>query len=116
MEKGEKNLKGGGPFSFIYYFPLILELSSAAWSKTSSFSVLPAGLLGEGPAVLILRCVHLRKLPHPLLGAGLSGSCLPREASVPWRPHPSQAHGDTRRNNNSGSGQVPSSGVSSHSN
>ena len=34
------------------------------------------GLLGEGPAVLILRCEHFGELLSPLLGAGLRGSCL----------------------------------------
>ena len=64
--------------------------------------------------MLILRCVHLEELPHPLPGAWLRGSCLSCEAPVPWRP-PSQAQGDTRRNNNSGGGQLPSPGVSSSS-
>ncbi|XP_048963016.1 uncharacterized protein LOC125754597 [Canis lupus dingo] len=70
-----------------------------------------AGLLGERPAVLILRCVHLGELPSPLPGARLSGSCLSCEA-----PAQSQVQGDTRKNNNSGSGQLSSSGVSSSSN
>ena len=38
--------------------------------------------------MLILRCVHLREIPRPPLGAGLGGSCLPHEASVPWVPDP----------------------------
>ena len=78
--------------------------------------VLPAGLLGEGRAVLILRCVHLGQLPRPLPGAWLSGSCLSCEAPVLWQPRPSQAQGDTRRNTTTGSGQVSSPGVSSCSN
>ena len=65
--------------------------------------------------MLILRCVHPRELPCPLPGARLNRSCLSCEASVPWWPRPSQAQGDTRRNN-SGISQVSSSGVSSHSN
>ena len=47
--------------------------------------------------MLILRCVHLEELPHPLPGAGLSGSCLPCETSVTWQCCPSQAQGKTRR-------------------
>ena len=39
-----------------------------------------AGVLGEGPVVLIFRCEHLGELLCPLPGAGLSGGCLPREA------------------------------------
>ena len=61
--------------------------------------------------MLILRCVHLGKLLSPLPGTGLSGSCLSCEA-----PAQSQAHGDTRRNNHSGGGQLSSPGVSSSSN
>ena len=74
------------------------------------FPVLPAGVLGDGPAVLSPRCVHLGELPSPLSGAWLSGSCLSCEA-----PAQSQVQGNTRRNN-SGSGQLSSPGVSSHSN
>ena len=51
-----------------------------------------------------------------LPGAGLSGSCLSCEAPVPWWSCPSQAQGDTRRNNNTGGGQVSSPRVSSPSN
>ena len=71
-------------------------------------SLLPAGHLGEMPAVLILRCVHLEELPHPLPGAGLSGSCLPCETSVPWQCFPPR-----HEENNKGGGQNSSSGVSS---
>ena len=63
--------------------------------------------------MLILRCVHLGELSHPLPGASATGSCLPREASVPWCPCLSQAQGDTRRNSNTGRGQLSSPGVSS---
>ena len=66
--------------------------------------------------MLILKCVHLGELPCPLLGAGLSGSCLSCEAFVPWQPRLSQAQGETRRKNNTGSGQVSSPGVRSCSN
>ena len=61
--------------------------------------------------MLILRFVHLGELPCPLLGARLSRSCLPLEASVPWWPRLSQAQRDTRRNNNTDGGQVSSPGV-----
>ena len=88
------------------------QLSSTAGSRTCSSLVLPAALLGAGPAVLILRCVHLGEMPSPLTGAGPSGSCLPCEASVLWQACLSQAQGETRRNN-TGSGQIFSSGVSS---
>ena len=63
--------------------------------------------------MLFLRCVYLVDLPHPLPAAGLTGSCLPHEASVPWRPRLSQAQGETKRKNNNGEGQISSSGVSS---
>ena len=66
--------------------------------------------------MLILRCVHLGALPHPLPGARLSGSCLSCEVPVPWRPLPSQAQGDASRNNHIGAGQLSSPGVSSRSN
>lgn len=66
---------------------------------------------GGGAAVLILRCVYLGEMPHPLPGARLSGSCLSCEA-----PAQSQVQGDTRRRNSSGGGQLPSSGLSSCSN
>lgn len=66
-----------------------------------------------GPAVLTLRCVHLGQMSCLQLGAGLSGSGLPPEVSVPWWPHLSRAQGDTGKNNNTGGGQVSSSGVSS---
>ena len=59
--------------------------SSAAGSGTCSPPVLPAGFLGAGCAVLILRYVHLGELPRPLPGAQLSGSCLSCQASVPWQ-------------------------------
>ena len=52
-------------------------------------------------------------MTHLLPGARLSVSCLPREAFVPWRPHLSQAGGETKRKNNSGDSQISSSGVSS---
>ena len=60
--------------------------------------------------MLILRCVHVGQLPHPLPGAGLSGSCLSCEA-----PAQSQVQDDTRRNNNSGDSKPSSPGVSSRS-
>ena len=49
-------------------------------------------------------------------GCGLSGSSLPCEAPVPWWPHLSRVHSDTRRNNTTGGGQLSSPGVSSPSN
>ena len=94
-----KKKKVGVPSGAIY-------CKSLPWSfpallvGTCSSPVLPVGLLGEGPAVLILKCVHLRELPTPTPpGAQLSESCLICEAPVPWRPCPSQAQGNTRRNN-----------------
>ena len=49
----------------------------AAWSITCFSSDLRAGLLGEGPAVLIFRCVHLGELPSPLPGLQFSGILYP---------------------------------------
>ena len=55
-------------------------------------------------------------LPCPLPGAWLRGSSLPHGASVFYRLCPSKAQGNTRRNNHTGSGQIPSPGVSFCSN
>ena len=52
----------------------------------------------------------------PLLGAGLSGSCLAMRPLFLGSPNPSQAQRDSRRDNNTGRGQVSISGVSSRSN
>ena len=90
-------------------YPLILYTVNPLTSPgtfqcclVNAFSpVLPAGFLGEGPAVVILRCVHLGELPSPLPGAGLSASCLSCEAPVQ-----SQVQGDSRRNNKSGGSQL----------
>ena len=80
---GKRKKERKGPSSSLYYFPLVLELSSAAWSVNLLFPC-PSGWFSVGgSAVLILRCVYLGELPHPLLGAGLTGSCLSCEASVP---------------------------------
>ena len=104
-------------------YPLILYIVNPSTSPVSfqhcfgqelAFPVLPAGLLGHGPASTSnadsQRCVHLGELPSPLPGAGLSGSCLSYEA-----PAESLVKSDSRRNN-SGGGQVSSPGVSSRSN
>ena len=88
-------LKGGGP---LVLHTIFLELSSTAWSRTCSSSVLPAGHFGERPALLTLRCMYLGEMPRPLPGARLSGSCLPREASVlggPVCPRHKVTHGGT---------------------
>ena len=61
--------------------------------------------------MLILRCVHLGELASSLPGAWLSVICLSCEA-----PAKSQVQGGTKRNNNSGGGQLSSSGVSSRGN
>ena len=66
--------------------------------------------------MLILRCVHLGELPCSPTGAGSVGAGYPMRALSPGGPTPSQAHGDTRRNNSTGGSQLPSLGVSSHSN
>ena len=66
--------------------------------------------------MLTVKCVHLGELPHPLPGVGLSGSCLSCKAPVTWWPCPSKAHGDTRRNNPTGRGQLSSPGMSSCNN
>ena len=62
--------------------------------------------------MLILRCVCLGRDAPPPAGPKPSGSCLSCEASVPWQPHLSWAQGETKRNDNNGSGQVSSPGVS----
>ena len=70
MSHNGKRKKGGALLFYIYYFPLnfplVLELSSTAWSRTCSSLVLPAGLLGEGSAVLILRCLCLGRDALPV--------------------------------------------------
>ena len=63
--------------------------------------------------MLILRCLCLDGAACPLLGARFNKSCLSCEACVPCWPCLSQAHGEIRRNNNTGGSQVSSSGVSS---
>ena len=63
--------------------------------------------------MLILRYVWQVEMLCPLPGARLSVSCLSGEAFFPWRPHVSQAQGETRRKNNTGGSQVSSPGVSS---
>ena len=55
--------------------------------------------------MLILRCVH-----------GSVGTVYPVRPLFHGSPTPSQAQGDTRKNNNTGRGQLSSSGVSSRSN
>ena len=87
--KGKK--KGGVSSGSIYCNSLDFPfLSSAAPSRTCSSPVLLAGVLGEGLAVLFLRCVDLGELPCALPGAWLSGSCLSCETPVPLRPLPFQ--------------------------
>ena len=113
--KRKTKIKGECPLILYTVNPsTALELSSAAWSITLFPPVLLAVLhLGEGPAgpaVLILRCVHLVEMPSPLPGALLHGSCLSCEA-----PAQSGVKGDTSRNN-SGSGQLSSPRVKSRSN
>ena len=54
--------------SSIYYFPIPLEFCSPVWSIICDATVLLGGLLGEGPAVLILKCLCLAEFHHPLPG------------------------------------------------
>ena len=112
---GERKKKiGGVPSGSIYCKSLDFPWSFAAQlgQELALLPVLPVRLLGEGPAVLILRCVHLGELPCPVPGPRLSGSCLPREAPVPWRPALSQEERQHRRQ----PAVLSSSGVSSRSN
>ena len=95
---------------------MVLELSSAAPSRTCSSPVLPAGLLGGGAAALTLRCVHLGGCPTPRWVPGSVGAGYPVRPLFPDGPTPSQAHGVTRRNNTTGGSQLSSPGVSSRSN
>ena len=53
---------------------------------------------------------------HPCQVQGSVGAVYPVRPLFPGGPALSQAQGDTRRDNNSGSGQLPSPGVSSPSN
>ena len=66
--------------------------------------------------MLILRCVHLGDLPCPLPLHVSVGAVYPVRPLFPGGPAPFQAHGDTRRNNHTASGQLSSPGVSSCSN
>ena len=124
-KREKERKKGGGQTKNKEGYPLILYtvdpslplgLSSAAWSRICFSPVLPAGLLGEGPAVLILRCMHLRELPRPCQVYGSVGAVCPVRPLLPGGPAQSQVQGDTRRNNNSVGGQFSSSGVSCRSN
>ena len=58
-KKKQKQKKGEGVSSYSVYcnsFDFPLELAGAAWSIICFSPLCLAGLLGEGPAVLILRC------------------------------------------------------------
>ena len=112
MEKGRKD-KGGVPSGSIYCKSL--SFPGAAQSRTCSSPALPAGLLGEGPAVLILRCVHLGELLRPHRVPGSVGAVYPVRPLFLGGP-PLSGTGDTRRNNTAGGGQLSSPGVSSPSN
>ena len=82
---------------------ILLFPSSPSWSSGGGASCAHCQVCAPGGA----------SLPQP--GAVLTRSCLPCEALFPGGPTPSQAQGDTRRNNSGGS-QISSSGVSSGSN
>ena len=66
---------------------------------------------GGGACCAILRCVPLGALPSPLPGAWLSVNCFSCEVSAQ-----SQVQGDTRKNSDSGGGQLSSPKVSYRSN
>lgn len=66
--------------------------------------------------MLILRSEHLGELPVPCLVHRSVGAVYPVRPLFPGGHAQSKAQGDTRRNNHTGGGQVPSPGVSSHSN
>ena len=68
-------------------------------SRTCSSPVLPASLLAEGPAVLILRWVYLEELPCPCQVQGSVGAVYSLRPLLPGGPSQFQAQGDTRRNN-----------------
>ena len=95
-KKGDK--KGGVPSSSIY---LNLLTSPGAFQcclvKKLLFPCPSSWSSGGGSAVLILRCVPGGDAHSPP-GAGLSGSCLPGQASVLWLPCLSEVQGETRRN------------------
>ena len=65
---------------------------------------------------MILRCVHLGELPRPSKVHRSVGAVYPVRPLLPGSTAQSQVQGDTRRKNNSCSGQLSSSGVSSSSN
>ena len=60
--------------------------------------------------------MYLGEVPRPLQVHGSVGAVYPVRPLLPGSPAPSQAQGDTRRNNNSGGGQLSSPRVSSRSN
>ena len=71
--------------------------------------------MGKGLAVLILSVCTCESCPVLYLLHGSVGAVYPVRPLFPCRPAPSQAQGDTRRNNTSG-GQLSSPEVSSRSN
>lgn len=99
-EKIKAKIKGLS--SSIYYFPSVLECSSAARFVICLSFVLPADLLGEGSTTLIFRsttqvCAWV-EIPRPLLGAGLSVSCLSCEAFFSLEaPHPPGTRGNKEK-------------------
>ena len=99
-----------GQSSSICYFPSVLELSSADWSRTCSSPVLPAGLWGRGCCADSQVCSP-GALPHPPPGTQLSGSCLSCEDPVTWWPL-SPRHRVTPGGTTPGGGQPSSPGVS----
>ena len=75
----------------------------------------PSRSSGGGAAPLTLRCVHLGEMPHPHRVPGSVGAVDSVRPLFPGGPAPSRAQDDTRRNTPDSS-QLPSPGVSSHSN
>ena len=71
MEKEKKM-----PSSSIYYFPSVLELSSAAWSINLFFPCSSSWSSGGGAWYADSQVSAWAEMLRPLPGAGLSMSCL----------------------------------------
>ena len=113
MEKGKK--KEGYPLVLYTVNPSTSPGAFQGYSVQNLLFPCPSSWsLGEG--LLCSQVCAPGGAALPPLGAGLNGSCLSREAPVPWWHPVSQAQGDTRRDNHTGGGQVPSPEVSSCSN
>ena len=88
----------------------------AAWLRTCSFPYLPSGLWRRGLLYRFSGVCTWGICPTPYLMHGSVRALYPVRPLGPGSLGPSQAQGDTRRNKNSGRGQLSCPGVSSISN